>query len=411
MTFDPNVGGALMFGGGTPFNTAETWTYDGTTWTQLAPATSPTARFGAQLAYDLNRGVSVLVGGWTSNLSIGTPSNQTWEFDGSTWTLAAPTVLAPNRYWHGLCHDMVRGRTVLYGGASSGLLGATNQTFEYDGTTWAQIATAANPGMLARPAMCYHLGIGKAVLFGGSNYSVGGSGSNATWLYDGTNWTLVPAGGSVPAARTAATMVYDNVRGVCVLTGGMDDGGNYLNDTWQFDGTTWTQLPTLAQASRDHCSAYLPASRKVLKSGGHVAAPNVLSNQTWEFGATTESYGVGCIGTAGVPVLVANEARIGENFTATLFGLHPAAPIAIFVFGVSEVPGIPLDSFGLTGCQAWVTLDFSFVQPAAAGQSMLSWNPVIAGVGQVIYGQGVSFDPVNPFGATVSNAIRVTTGY
>ena len=36
-------------------------------------------------------------------------------------------------------------------------------------------------------------------------------------------------------------MTYDSTRGVTVLFGGSVDGAVYLNDTWEWDGTAWTQ--------------------------------------------------------------------------------------------------------------------------------------------------------------------------
>ncbi len=45
MTYDAATGTVLLFGGrvnGTVLS--DTWSWDGTTWTQLTPATSPAAR-------------------------------------------------------------------------------------------------------------------------------------------------------------------------------------------------------------------------------------------------------------------------------------------------------------------------------------------------------------------------------
>lgn len=50
--------GTVLFGGAgvSPFALrSDTWLYDGTNWTQLAPNTSPTGRFGMAMAYDLVR--------------------------------------------------------------------------------------------------------------------------------------------------------------------------------------------------------------------------------------------------------------------------------------------------------------------------------------------------------------------
>ncbi len=147
MDFDFTVLGVLLFGGSAPSLNGQTWTYDGTNWTQLAPPTSPSARFGAQMVYDIARGVSVLYGGLASSISIPPPNNDTWEFNGTTWTQATPIGNAGNRYNYGACYDSVRSRMVIYGGASTQLLTTPNsQTWEYQGTTWTQITTVGNPG-------------------------------------------------------------------------------------------------------------------------------------------------------------------------------------------------------------------------------------------------------------------------
>ena len=41
----------------------DTWTWDGTTWTQQHPATSPSARTFASMAYDPATSTAVLFGG------------------------------------------------------------------------------------------------------------------------------------------------------------------------------------------------------------------------------------------------------------------------------------------------------------------------------------------------------------
>ena len=42
-------------------------------------------------------------------------------------------------------------------------------------------------------------------------------------------------------------MAYDAARGVTVLFGGYD-GANYLGDTWEWNGTSWTQVGTVTIA-------------------------------------------------------------------------------------------------------------------------------------------------------------------
>ena len=44
-----------------------------------------------------------------------------------------------------------------------------------------------------------------------------------------------------PSARSDHAMAYDAGHGQTVLFGGGDSTGDFLGDTWVWDGTTWTQ--------------------------------------------------------------------------------------------------------------------------------------------------------------------------
>jgi hypothetical protein len=52
MAYDAATGTVVLFGGGGNHDLGDTWTWDGTTWTQQAPATHPAARLSASMAYD-----------------------------------------------------------------------------------------------------------------------------------------------------------------------------------------------------------------------------------------------------------------------------------------------------------------------------------------------------------------------
>ncbi|MBL8728360.1 MAG: hypothetical protein JNM25_08025 [Planctomycetes bacterium] len=407
MTFDPSGANLLLFGGGTPLINAETWTYDGSNWTQQSPGTSPSARWGGQLVHDALRGVTVLYGGLATNISVGAPNSDTWEYNGTTWVAAAPTANAGPRYLYGACYDLLRSRMVVYGGYTSQLLGSNNnQTWEYEGTTWTQITTTGNPGALGRPAMCYHPVLGKAVLFGGDGFA---GLTDATWLYDGFagTWTQVAIPGSKPSARNAASMVYDSVRNLCVLSGGQDANGA-LSDTWTFDGTRWTQQPNMGEAVRDHALAFLPTIGKTVKFGGR-GGPN--SGQTWEFGSGV--LGVGCPGSNGVPQLSQAAAmKLGQSYTLNLTNLNPTFSAAALVFGFTQLPGVDLGPLlNMPGCFAFTTLDASTSVFGAGGSAAFVWPSIAGMVGDNWYTQAACLDPgVNGFDLTVSNAIFATIG-
>ena len=89
LAFDRLLGRATLFGGATRAGVlGDTWMWDGATWTQLLPPVSPPARQRAHIAHDVARGRSVLAGG-QSTLSSTALLTDAWTFDGTTWVQVA----------------------------------------------------------------------------------------------------------------------------------------------------------------------------------------------------------------------------------------------------------------------------------------------------------------------------------
>ena len=90
MAYDAARGVIVLFGGGR--RTAETWTWDGTAWTQHM-VSGPSGRDTHAMAYDARRGRVVLYGGGGTR-SEGAPPygylSDVWEWDGARWTRASP---------------------------------------------------------------------------------------------------------------------------------------------------------------------------------------------------------------------------------------------------------------------------------------------------------------------------------
>jgi hypothetical protein len=104
---------------------ADTWTYDGVSWTPVAGGSPPDAREGSQLVYDAARGVLVLVGGHTAaDVAPDIDRLSIWEFDGTDWSqkLVAgdPTLPRSLATRHGASafYNSVRQRTTILGGTS-----------------------------------------------------------------------------------------------------------------------------------------------------------------------------------------------------------------------------------------------------------------------------------------------------
>jgi len=99
----------------------ETWTFEYETWTRIDPATSPSARTWASMAYDESHEQLILFSGYLAD-------NATWTWDGTTWTKLAPTTSPPARYHAAMAYDPNAGGLLLYGGIGRNATGLWNGT-------------------------------------------------------------------------------------------------------------------------------------------------------------------------------------------------------------------------------------------------------------------------------------------
>ena len=423
MTYDVIRGQTVVFGGGqsAPGFRNDMWTFDGTDWTQVTPPTVPTARGGFQMIYDLARDRVVVFGGRAGTGFNPPLSNETWEYDGTTWTQVITANAPAPRQWFAMAYDPARSRTVLYGGQASNFPIDSNETWEYDGTNWVLRNPATNPGPLENAAMCYHGALGRIVLYSGINVQVGGT--TQTWTFDGTNWAQIATTGPVPSARTLARMAYDDSRGACILAGGMNPStGTLLNDIWQFNGAQWREMFATGPVGRRGFGLVYDQARQrtVLHCGLDQAFVGVTD--TWMFGPTSSQFGFGCAGSNGVPVLVAaTPARIGATFVAGMGNLLTVAPLAVIATGFSTTnwgpAPLPLDmgSFGMPTCFLFVSPDQIATVPAFGGVATYALtipaDPWF--VGQLFHQQAFSFElpGFNAFGGVLSNATTMSIGW
>ena len=83
-------------------------------WTQQFPPTFPGVRRAHGVAYDLIRARTLLFGGMdTARLA------DTWEWDGTSWTQLSPTTSPSARNNFAMTYDLVRDRVLLFGGKDS----------------------------------------------------------------------------------------------------------------------------------------------------------------------------------------------------------------------------------------------------------------------------------------------------
>ncbi|TET32711.1 MAG: hypothetical protein E3J72_18900 [Planctomycetota bacterium] len=253
MAFDgTNV---VLFGGGA---NEDTWEWDGAAWTDVSPGgvagtDFPTGRENHVMAFD---GTDVVLFGGND----GSDLDDTWEWNGSAWTDSSPAGTAGIDFPIGrdraaMAYDSTRGVAILFGGDPQWNGTDKSDTWEWNGTSWTNVSPQGAegvtvPGPRRFHAMAFDSARNVTVLFGGAQGGNNGPEGyfEDTWEWDGTAWSNVSpttgvAGTDWPEARRAHTMVYDSARGVVVLFGGeFDNYGTYFSDVWEWDGTTWTDV-------------------------------------------------------------------------------------------------------------------------------------------------------------------------
>jgi hypothetical protein len=270
-------------------------------WTQKQDV-GPSARSDVAMVFDAARGRVVLFGGAGGAATL---FNDTWEWDGENWTQYEDIGPTP-RSRHAMAYDSKRGRTVLFGG-SAGTLNLSD-TWEWDGDNWTQVADTG-PSARGGHAMAYDSLRGRVILFGGDD---GQNSFGDTWAWDGADWTQEADTG--PPARTGHGMDYDNLRDRVVLVDGIskstvqvqvqvwvqDSSGGwfsspsghyethtqqqvkvqYLNDTWEYDGSVWTRVADTGPEPRMGCGLVYDGKTMLLFGGKNDTS---FFKNTWEW--------------------------------------------------------------------------------------------------------------------------------
>ena len=272
----------LLTGGSTPVDSGrsfvffnDTWAFDGTRWTKLGEAGQRLS--GAQLAYDTKLNRIMSFGGYADRMSL--PDLR--SFDGKDWLTTGqhPESRAAEP---GFVYDSRRDRFVTFGG-SAGRGSTLGDTWELTGTTWSKFAGASPPGRQGH-VMVFDSKRNRVVVFGGAGS--GGPGQpppqfSDTWEFDGTTWTEKRASG--PGPRGAAGAAFDSKRGVVLIFGGAGPQG-FFGDTWSWDGSTWKKLADTGPEPRAMgYLAYDKVRDRMVLFGGRKGWPDGDLNDTWEW--------------------------------------------------------------------------------------------------------------------------------
>lgn len=415
----------LLFGGnlGSSVMSQETWSFDGTAWTDLTPTSGPlpTGRDWHAACWDATNQNLVVFGGRDgSNLDLG----DTWTFNTVTgqWTQHT-TLPAPSpRRWASMDYDPLRQQVVLYGGYDNLGQVFSNETWAWNGGGWSLLTPATDPGPRGRGRMVWYPPTGELMYFGGRSATSGGQ-LGDTWFFDGNNWrqqvtNTIP--GPSNAGVLAGAMTYDAFRERMVFFGGTFSGPT-LGTTWEFDGNDWRDRGNRGSIpGRTFPSvAYLASTRTSYLFGGFISA---MQGDTWEYRtnapAAVSLQGAGCGNPGAIPAMAsAGLPWLGSSFTLSVSNVGSAPVVLTIGFSDTVWNGIPLPFdlglVGAAGCTLYNDIETSVsLTPLAGTASLLAAIPSDALlIGARAYAQGLVFAPgANALNFWFSDQLTATVG-
>lgn len=256
MAFDAERGVVVLFGGRRDaqfFN--DVWQWDGASWTEITPTDvegdgNPGPRALASFGYDPVLRELVLVGGGLNGTleSGGNNVNDVWAFNGERFLKIDNTVDddhddEPPPQRAAVAVTTSQGLAVV-GCQKLGFFACSSGDgpWLFNGTSFANGGTVEGPPTTKqRPALVFNRARGSVMMFGGED-------DDALWEWNGLRWNPRRPAGDRPDARDNTALAYDEARNVVVLFGGNESPGcdgsatSVCGTLWEFnvDGT-WTR--------------------------------------------------------------------------------------------------------------------------------------------------------------------------
>lgn len=134
-----------------------------------------------------------------------------------------------------MCYDEWRDKVVLFGGYDAGPFwsGYAADTWEHDGTSWSlrTITWPSTPSYRSGHGLAFDSFRGKSVMYGGSH-----TGSD-TFEWDGSSWEMSPVPGVSPSGRENHITVWQRHNRALLIFGGSGAGiPGLIGETWEFFG-------------------------------------------------------------------------------------------------------------------------------------------------------------------------------
>lgn len=353
-----------------------TWVWSGSAWSQVADAGdagctndcthSPPTRNTFGMAYDPVSKAVIVFGG--------NGLNDTWAWNGTSWSQIADTGDAgcttgcssspPPTLGTQMAFDNATNQMVMFGGAEPNLDNDYNDTWilTYHGGTsysWSQVDDNLDPGCtdtcIASPpttnvaTMTYDVASRQLIVFGGEETAEEANGQSDTWSWTGTTWQQLDDDNgndagcgesspeslqcpSSPGPRVGAGMAYDPALGQVILFGGQTRYSSVeYNDTWAWNGTTWTHIDNAGDPSCVTSCTHSPPP-----SDTFAMADDSGSNQLVVFGAALYGEGNDTWVARAVPAPPSAPTKVHATSSKTTITVTWSAPVYLGATPVSK---------------------------------------------------------------------------
>jgi hypothetical protein len=236
----------------------ETYEWDGTNWTKLTLLLDAGRVYGAALAYDAYRADTVMFGG-TPVASV--PRADTYVYASGTWGIVIDSTRPGPRSLFTFTTDPVNNTIWMLGGTTDTV--TLSDFWRYDHGAWQQVVVDGTPSSCQTPNAAFDTDRQKLVVV---------CADTTTYEWDGTAWKAFTGLKTLPNFRRWSAMAYDATLKKTVLFGGLDSSGtsgNYVDWTWLWDGTSWTQQTHNLPPSRSSAMMWFdPNLKKTVMYGG-----------------------------------------------------------------------------------------------------------------------------------------------
>jgi N-acetylneuraminic acid mutarotase len=280
MAMDPESNVVVLFGGyGNGSHLDDTWAFDPQTthWKEISSGTSPSPRAATTLVYEPESKKLILFGGFAVGHSV--VYNDTWSYDASanTWRDLEATNPPSARASYGMAYDSERKLIVLFGGFTE--RGYYNDVWVYDPrlNSWEErLIHGDRPSPRGAMGFAYDESNDVFIMFGG--FSELGYFSD-TWALDldSNAWIEREPSNHPPPARTR--MIYIPTLGESMFFGGdvlREDQEDLVveayDKVWSYDyqSDSWHEHATANSPSKRSLNglAFDPESESILVFGG-----------------------------------------------------------------------------------------------------------------------------------------------